>query len=107
MRVFFNSILVNDGYIPACVFARVLGKQVNWLHRLAARGYIVTAHEGSRLYVQGPSLVEYYRRNNAHAIAEALLKAFEGVQAEVRTRDAMHIELSAKARGARVKSVQP
>lgn len=87
MRVAINSVLAASGYLPASMLARLLGKQVTTLHRLAKAGRVVASRDGRALYLSARSLSDYYRAGQAGVVADAILELMMRTQEEVRARD--------------------
>ena len=87
MRVAINSVLAASGYLPAGMLARLLGKQVTTLHRLAKAGRVVASRDGRILYLSARSLGDYYRAGHAEQVSDAILELMMRTQEEVRARD--------------------
>ena len=73
MKVVINPILAISGYLPAGMCARLLDKQVVWVHRLFESGRVAGARDGRQLYISARSLSDYYRASGAPMVGDAVL----------------------------------
>jgi len=59
-----NSTMHRAGFANAARVARALSKSVSWVHRSAAAGEFRSMRDGSMLYIDTQSLIDYFARKN-------------------------------------------
>jgi len=74
-----NPIMLQAGYLPAALVARVLHKAVSTIHRMVSSGRVAGVRDGVALYVQGASLEAYFAAQHNHAMVEQVQKVLKDV----------------------------